>query len=100
MGAYEVPASGLSILCSVVRPDSSQLSFPAKIGTNVSCHSHNMKPRKVVPNPGAPMQLSAITPEILGILTNKEILAINQDPAVGKSVSPFRWGINVSGALT
>ncbi|KAF5310932.1 hypothetical protein D9619_008252 [Psilocybe cf. subviscida] len=38
--------------------------------------------------------LSAITPEILGILTNKEILAINQDPAVGKSVSPFRWGIN------
>ncbi|TFK68348.1 glycoside hydrolase family 27 protein [Pluteus cervinus] len=38
--------------------------------------------------------LSAITPDILGILTNKEILAINQDPDVGKSISPFRWGIN------
>ncbi|PFH48963.1 glycoside hydrolase family 27 protein [Amanita thiersii Skay4041] len=35
-----------------------------------------------------------ITPDILGILTNKEILAINQDPVVGKSISPFRWGIN------
>ncbi|KAJ3537083.1 hypothetical protein NM688_g6738 [Phlebia brevispora] len=38
--------------------------------------------------------LSAITPDILDILTNKEILAINQDPVVGTSVSPFRWGIN------
>ncbi|KDR80408.1 hypothetical protein GALMADRAFT_136897 [Galerina marginata CBS 339.88] len=38
--------------------------------------------------------LSAITPDVLGILTNKEILAINQDPVVGKSISPFRWGIN------
>jgi alpha-galactosidase len=38
--------------------------------------------------------LSAITPDILGILTNTEILAINQDPVVGKSISPFRWGIN------
>ncbi|RDB30644.1 putative alpha-galactosidase B [Hypsizygus marmoreus] len=38
--------------------------------------------------------LSTITPEILGILTNKEILAINQDDVVGKSISPFRWGTN------
>nr|GAT51695.1 glycoside hydrolase family 27 protein [Mycena chlorophos] len=38
--------------------------------------------------------LSAITPDILGILTNKEILAINQDSVVGESISPFRWGIN------
>ncbi|KAF8155494.1 glycoside hydrolase [Crassisporium funariophilum] len=38
--------------------------------------------------------LSAITPDVLGILTNKEVLAINQDPVVGKSISPFRWGIN------
>ncbi|KAJ7060905.1 glycoside hydrolase superfamily [Mycena amicta] len=38
--------------------------------------------------------LSAITSDILGILTNREILAINQDPVVGKSISPFRWGIN------
>ncbi|KAG9221839.1 hypothetical protein CCMSSC00406_0005664 [Pleurotus cornucopiae] len=38
--------------------------------------------------------LSAITDETLEILTNKEILAINQDPVVGASISPFRWGIN------
>ncbi|KAF7360120.1 Alpha-galactosidase [Mycena venus] len=38
--------------------------------------------------------LSAITPDILGILKNTEILAINQDPVVGQSISPFRWGIN------
>ncbi|KAI0052198.1 glycoside hydrolase family 27 protein [Auriscalpium vulgare] len=38
--------------------------------------------------------LSAITPDILGILTNHEILAINQDPVEAASVSPFRWGVN------
>ncbi|KAJ3566460.1 hypothetical protein NP233_g6989 [Leucocoprinus birnbaumii] len=38
--------------------------------------------------------LSSITPDILDILKNKEILDINQDPVVGKSISPFRWGIN------
>ncbi|KAG6853352.1 hypothetical protein C0991_005026 [Blastosporella zonata] len=38
--------------------------------------------------------LSAITSETLDILKNKEILAINQDDVIGKSVSPFRWGIN------
>ncbi|KAJ3747005.1 glycoside hydrolase [Lentinula detonsa] len=38
--------------------------------------------------------LSAITPDILQILTNTEILSINQDPVVGQSISPFRWGIN------
>ncbi|KAF7344845.1 Alpha-galactosidase [Mycena venus] len=38
--------------------------------------------------------LSAITPDILGILKNTEILAINQDSVVGKSISPFRWGKN------
>ncbi|KAJ3860241.1 glycoside hydrolase [Lentinula novae-zelandiae] len=42
----------------------------------------------------SPLLLSAITPEILEILTNTEILAINQDPVVGKSISPFRWGVN------
>lgn len=41
------------------------------------------------------MKLSAITQETLGILTNKEIIAINQDPEVGQSITPFRWGINV-----
>ncbi|KAI0322880.1 glycoside hydrolase [Amylostereum chailletii] len=38
--------------------------------------------------------LSAITDDVLGILTNKEILAINQDSAEGSSISPFRWGVN------
>ncbi|KAK0454132.1 glycoside hydrolase [Desarmillaria tabescens] len=38
--------------------------------------------------------LSAITNETLSIFKNKEILAINQDPVVGASISPFRWGIN------
>ncbi|KAK2464522.1 hypothetical protein APHAL10511_003501 [Amanita phalloides] len=38
--------------------------------------------------------LTQITPEILEILKNTEILAINQDPMVGKSISPFRWGVN------
>lgn len=38
--------------------------------------------------------LSAITDDILGILKNREILAINQDPVEGSSISPFRWGIN------
>jgi len=38
--------------------------------------------------------LSAISKETLGILTNREIIAINQDPVVGESISPFRWGIN------
>ncbi|KAF8599328.1 glycoside hydrolase [Ceratobasidium sp. AG-I] len=38
--------------------------------------------------------LSAITPDTLSILTNREIIAINQDPVYGESISPFRWGIN------
>ncbi|KAI0055502.1 glycoside hydrolase family 27 protein [Artomyces pyxidatus] len=38
--------------------------------------------------------LSLLTPEALEILGNREIIAINQDPVVGTSVSPFRWGIN------
>ncbi|KAK7044903.1 alpha-galactosidase [Favolaschia claudopus] len=38
--------------------------------------------------------MSAITSEVLEILKNTEILAINQDPVIGQSISPFRWGIN------
>ncbi|KAG5650662.1 hypothetical protein H0H81_011467, partial [Sphagnurus paluster] len=38
--------------------------------------------------------LASIKPDILGILKNKEILAINQDDVIGSSISPFRWGIN------
>jgi len=37
--------------------------------------------------------LSAITPDILSILKNEEIIAINQDPEFGTAVTPFRWGI-------
>ncbi|KAJ8520784.1 hypothetical protein ONZ45_g2419 [Pleurotus djamor] len=37
--------------------------------------------------------MSAITQETLDIFLNKEILAINQDPVVGTSISPFRWGV-------
>ncbi|KAI0367725.1 glycoside hydrolase family 27 protein [Pilatotrama ljubarskyi] len=38
--------------------------------------------------------LSTISDENLAILKNGEILAISQDPVVGTSVTPFRWGIN------
>jgi alpha-galactosidase len=38
-----------------------------------------------------------VTNETLEILTNREIIAINQDPVVGTGVTPFRWGINVNG---
>lgn len=38
--------------------------------------------------------LTKITDETLEILTNREILAINQDPVIGTSISPFRWGFN------
>ncbi|KAF8511506.1 glycoside hydrolase [Hysterangium stoloniferum] len=38
--------------------------------------------------------LSTITPDILSILKNQEIIAINQDPVVGTAITPFRWGIN------
>ncbi|KIN95079.1 glycoside hydrolase family 27 protein [Pisolithus tinctorius Marx 270] len=32
--------------------------------------------------------------QTIEILTNREIIAINQDPVVGTGVTPFRWGIN------
>jgi hypothetical protein len=41
------------------------------------------------------MQLASISRQDLSILKNREIIAINQDPVVGTSISPFRWGINV-----
>ncbi|KAG6810181.1 hypothetical protein H0H92_012972 [Tricholoma furcatifolium] len=39
-------------------------------------------------------ELSTVTSQTLEILKNTEIIAINQDRAVGTSISPFRWGIN------
>ncbi|TFY53425.1 hypothetical protein EVJ58_g9460 [Rhodofomes roseus] len=38
--------------------------------------------------------LPSASDETLSILKNEEIVAINQDPVVGTSVIPFRWGIN------
>ncbi|PGG99225.1 hypothetical protein AJ79_08655 [Helicocarpus griseus UAMH5409] len=38
--------------------------------------------------------LTNVTEETIEILTNKDLLKINQDPNVGESISPFRWGIN------
>ncbi|RPD75352.1 glycoside hydrolase family 27 protein [Lentinus tigrinus ALCF2SS1-7] len=36
--------------------------------------------------------LSKISKQDLSILMNDEIIAVNQDPVVGKAVTPFRWG--------
>ena len=44
-------------------------------------------------------QLTSITAETLEILSNREIIAINQDPVVGTGLTPFRWGRNVRPAL-
>ncbi|KIJ12200.1 alpha-galactosidase [Paxillus involutus ATCC 200175] len=38
--------------------------------------------------------LATISSDMLSILKNTEIIAINQDPVYGTSISPFRWGIN------
>lgn len=38
--------------------------------------------------------LASATEETLSILTNREIIAINQDPVIGTSITPFRWGVN------
>lgn len=38
--------------------------------------------------------LTNATEETFEILGNRDIIKINQDPNVGESISPFRWGIN------
>ncbi|KAI0049699.1 glycoside hydrolase family 27 protein [Auriscalpium vulgare] len=38
--------------------------------------------------------LRIIANESLEVLSNREIIALNQDPVVGTAISPFRWGIN------
>ncbi|KAI6105113.1 glycoside hydrolase family 27 protein [Pisolithus croceorrhizus] len=38
--------------------------------------------------------LEVASNQTIEILTNREIIAINQDPVVGTGVTPFRWGIN------
>ncbi|THU84330.1 glycoside hydrolase [Dendrothele bispora CBS 962.96] len=37
--------------------------------------------------------LTTITNETIEVLTNREIIAINQDSVFGQSITPFRWGI-------
>ncbi|KAL5531074.1 hypothetical protein ACEPAG_3950 [Sanghuangporus baumii] len=38
--------------------------------------------------------ISALNQVQLEILKNEELIGINQDPVVGTSISPFRWGVN------
>ncbi len=38
--------------------------------------------------------MESATKETIEILENKDILKINQDPNVGESIVPFRWGFN------
>ncbi|KAF8191770.1 glycoside hydrolase family 27 protein [Pholiota molesta] len=40
------------------------------------------------------VRLPSITAETVSLLKNTEIIAINQDPVFGTSISPFKWGIN------
>ncbi|KAF2220294.1 alpha-galactosidase precursor [Elsinoe ampelina] len=38
--------------------------------------------------------LDGIRPEILQILSNKALVDFNQDPVVGQSIKPYKWGVN------
>ncbi|KAK3653084.1 hypothetical protein LTR22_011322 [Elasticomyces elasticus] len=38
--------------------------------------------------------LTKATKRILDIFGNRDLVKVNQDPNVGQSISPFRWGIN------
>ncbi|KAH7094284.1 glycoside hydrolase superfamily [Paraphoma chrysanthemicola] len=38
--------------------------------------------------------LDGIKPEILKILSNKDLIAFNQDPVVGEPAKPYKWGVN------
>jgi alpha-galactosidase len=38
--------------------------------------------------------MAAASKETIEILTNKDVLKISQDPNVGESIAPFRWGYN------
>jgi hypothetical protein len=41
------------------------------------------------------LQMRSVSNQTISILTNKEILAINQDDQYGAGITPFRWGVNV-----
>ena len=38
--------------------------------------------------------LDGIKPEILEILSNRELIAFNQDPIFGAPAKPYKWGVN------
>lgn len=38
--------------------------------------------------------LDGIKPEILEILSNKDLIAFNQDPVIGTPAKPYKWGVN------
>ncbi|CAI6333740.1 unnamed protein product [Periconia digitata] len=38
--------------------------------------------------------LDGIKPEILEILSNKDLIAFNQDPVFGAPAKPYKWGVN------
>lgn len=38
--------------------------------------------------------LANATSQTLEILGNKDLIRLNQDPHVGRAISPFRWGLN------
>ena len=42
-------------------------------------------------------RLDSIAKPILEILSNKELIAFNQDPVYGASAMPFKWGFNKDG---
>jgi alpha-galactosidase len=41
--------------------------------------------------------LTSISNDMLAILLNKELLALNQDPVYGAAAMPYKWGINPDG---
>ncbi|KAG7057391.1 glycoside hydrolase family 27 protein [Colletotrichum scovillei] len=43
-------------------------------------------------------KLEGIQPEILQILSTKELVKFNQDPEFGAAAQPYKWGVNPDGA--
>lgn len=39
-------------------------------------------------------KLTAIKPEVLDILRNRDLIAFNQDSVVGTAAAPYKWGVN------
>ena len=69
------------------------MKSPLLIGTNV-CILFSYLVQRFLTRSLFTKQLSAISDTDLEILKNEEIIAINQDPVFGTSISHFRWGVN------